>query len=814
MFINKCCKILLVFFILFFANHTAKAQAGLCPSNLDFELGDFTGWSCEAGNVDVAGNLVLFPTPPIPGQHTIIDGRTATIDPYGNFPQICPNGSGFSVKLGNSTGGRGAEGLSFTYTIPSTLTVFSMLFHYAVVLQDPNHPSYQQPRFRARITDQSTGSPIPCVDFDFVASASLPGFLPSPVGGGVVYKDWTPITINLTPFIGRTIKLEFITNDCTLGAHFGYAYVDVNTNCNGAIAGTTICQGDNSITLSAPFGFQSYQWFSDNTFSTLISTSQNLTLNPAPTVGTVMPVIVTPFAGFGCLDTLYATIGIAPKPVSDAGPDASICLLGTGVQIGGASTPGYMYNWTPANQVSNPLISNPVAWPQSSPVEYIVKTTDILTGCFSYDTTYVSIGFVDTAITVSGRKDYCFGESITTSLSLSNVVSNIQWYETNTAIPGANGISYTPTAPGDYWAEVSQGVCIDSTRIISIIVNPLPVANFTPDKDTSCISSSTFLFTNGSTVSDNSPLSHLWTFSDATTQTTADATKSFGLPGLYTAKLLTTTVAGCKDSLTRSVRVMPNGIPNFTFDSICTNRPVTFLNLSSENGSPLVSYSWEFNNGDPQYMVKNPPPVVYTTDGTVDVILKLKALGCEADSQTVIKKVQVNKAGQGIRYRTITVPEGSTQFIHARNLNGLSPVWKPQVQLSSYNTQYTQFFANGNDVDYRIEMTDIHTCVVVDSILMQILKKPGYYLPTAFTPNGDGLNDLAIPYLVRMKSLKSFSVFNRAGSLIFYTRKEGEGWDGKYKGVPQNNGVYVWMLEFVNNNDETITEKGTITIIR
>jgi gliding motility-associated-like protein len=198
----------------------------------------------------------------------------------------------------------------------------------------------------------------------------------------------------------------------------------------------------------------------------------------------------------------------------------------------------------------------------------------------------------------------------------------------------------------------------------------------------------------------------------------------------------------------------------------------------------------------------------------VDVILKLKALGCEADSQTVIKKVQVNKAGAGIRYRTITVPEGSTQYIHSRNLNGLSPVWKPQVQLSNYNTQYTQFFANGNDVDYRIEMTDVHTCVVVDSILMQILKKPGYYLPTAFTPNGDGLNDIAIPYLVRMKSLKSFSVFNRSGTLIFYTRKEGEGWDGKYKGVPQENGVYVWMLEFVNNNDETITEKGTITIIR
>ena len=97
---------------------------------------------------------------------------------------------------------------------------------------------------------------------------------------------------------------------------------------------------------------------------------------------------------------------------------------------------------------------------------------------------------------------------------------------------------------------------------------------------------------------------------------------------------------------------------------------------------------------------------------------------------------------------------------------------------------------------------------------MQVLKKPGYYLPTAFTPNGDGLNDVAIPYLVGMKGLKSFSVFNRWGNRIFYSVKEGEGWDGKVNGLTQDNGVYVWVLEFYNALNEVVTEKGTITIIR
>jgi gliding motility-associated-like protein len=194
--------------------------------------------------------------------------------------------------------------------------------------------------------------------------------------------------------------------------------------------------------------------------------------------------------------------------------------------------------------------------------------------------------------------------------------------------------------------------------------------------------------------------------------------------------------------------------------------------------------------------------------------LRLSALGCENYPDSVIWKVQVNKPKDGIRYKTITVPQGASQFIHVRDSIGKSYAWKPTTQLSRYTTQYTEFFATGNDVDYLIDITDKHTCITTDSILMQVLKKPGYYLPTAFTPNGDGLNDNVRPYLVGMKSLKSFSVFNRWGSLVFMSKREGEAWDGKYKGEDLDTGVYVWMLEFYNSDNKLITEKGTITIIR
>ncbi len=803
----------------------AKAQPGLCPPNLDFELGDFSNWVCRAGTVAISGGLNTITWnsvgPPVATLHTMIPAPTAGIDFYGGFPQSCPNGSGFSVKLGNETAttnggiGREAAGVSYTYTIPATATTFSIFFWYAVVLQNPGHTPEAQPRFRARITDLSTMTTIPCVTFDFTASSTLPGFLPSLVDPSVLYKDWTPVTLNLSGLAGKTIELEFITSECTQQGHFGYAYIDVNSNCAGAITGNYICPGDPGITLQAPFGFQNYTWYSDITFSTILANTQSLPLFPPPSVGTVFPVVVEPYPGFGCRDTLYATVDVGVPPVSDAGVDKSICQ-GMPVQIGASPVAGYSYAWTPAGEVNNPNIANPFAMPWTiNPTEYIVTTTDILNGCISTDTTIVSTFFVDTTLTVTGDPDFCVGET-GPSLLVSNSSTAVQWHEIVTGpVPGATGFSFQPALSGTFWAEVTQGGCLDSTRSVIVGLHPLPVSGFTVNNDTGCVTSNSFVFTNSSNAPDNAVMDHIWRFSDGTWQQVLDATKSFTQTGSYTAKLVTTTSFGCMDSTEQTLYVMPNGIPDFTWDSICTGRPMQFTNRSNENSTPQAWYVWNFNNGDPLSTMKDPLPVTYnTTPGKLDVMLKMATLGCENDTQTVVKTVQVNRQAPGYRYRDITVPQYSSAFVHVRDTIGPVYNWRPPIHLSSYTTPYTEFFADGNDVRYFIDITDEHTCVTTDTLQMLVLKKSGYYLPSAFTPNNDGLNDLARPYLIGMKGLKSFSVFNRWGQLVFFTQTYGEGWDGRFKGVEQPTGVYVWILEFYNADNKLVTEKGTITVIR
>jgi len=811
-------KAILLFFVSLLSFIDMKAQAGVCPPNIDFENGDFSNWLCKSGIVKSIGGvntLMLTDTGQLVNRHTIISRATAGRDYYGQFPEICPNGSNYSVKLGNAIGGAQAESISYMYTIPSSVPNFSLLCNFAMVLYDGGHPPDQQPMFRAKVTDLSTNSVVPCVTFEFIVAFDMPGFQYSPITPWVKYRDWTPMSMNLSKFIGKTVQIEFTTSDCTQSQHWGYAYIDINSNCNDVISGTTICQGDINTTLTAPFGFESYKWYADNSFSTVLSTSQNLVLNPVPAMGSSYPVIVTPYIGFGCDDTIYANINnTAVKPVSVAGTDKSLCKYET-AQLGAPPTAGYLYKWSPASQVIDSFSSQPsVRWSPTGQTHFIVKTTDISSGCFSFDTVMVTSKIVDTAIRLNGSASFCDYGIPGATLFVNNISSEIQWYNDNVLISGANLPSYQPMLSGNYWAQLMQQGCMDSTKAIPVAVHPLPVSSFSIANDTGCVTNNSFLFANGSSVPDNSALTYHWKFSDGNTISSMNAVKSFSTVGTYGVELVATSAFGCMDSISNSVYVLPNGNPDFTWDSGCVNRPVVFMNLSVENNSPLVKYKWQFNNGGPDVTTKNPAPVNYTHPGKVDVTLLQINLGCEDYSRTITKDLRINDVHAGVRYKSITVPQENSWPIHVRDSIGNVYNWKPAIQLSSYNKQYTEFFATGNDVTYLIDITDGHACITTDTLLMQVLKNPGYYLPSAFTPNGDGLNDIIKPYLVGMKELKSFSIFNRWGNLIFFSKKEGEGWDGKFKGIDQPTGAYVWILEFYNIDNVLVKEKGTITLIR
>ncbi|MEI8086693.1 MAG: PKD domain-containing protein, partial [Paludibacter sp.] len=307
-----------------------SVKASTCTDNIDFEGGNFTNWQCYTGLAYTSGttNLVNWNAPglPVAGRHQIISAASLpTNDAYGNFPRLCPNGGNFSIQLGNNSVGRQAEKVSCSITIPADQNNFLIEYYYAVVFQDPNHLLEQQPRFQTKVYDANNSSSIiSCASYDFTAGSGLPGFKTSTVDNLVLYKPWTAVTINLSGYAGHTIILEFITEDCTKGVHFGYAYVDVSSNCTSLQSSASYCQNTPSLTLTAPSGYKKYNWY-NSSFTQLLDTTQTITLTPPPANNTTLNVDLVPYSGFGCRDTAFTVLTVKPLPVANFAADSIIC---------------------------------------------------------------------------------------------------------------------------------------------------------------------------------------------------------------------------------------------------------------------------------------------------------------------------------------------------------------------------------------------------------------------------------------------------------------------------------------------------------
>lgn len=542
----------------------AKGQLAVCPPNIDFETGDLANWQCYTGRVESIGGVNTVTWTGFsqrPDNHHVYSNTTPDRDIFGGFPVACPNGSGYSLKLGNNyLSTISAEGVHYTFTIPDTATFFSILYYYAVVFQDPQHSPDEQPRFRAKVYNVTDNEVLSCSDFDFTASAGLPGFRVSTVDTTVIYKEWTPVTLNLSGFAGKTLRLEFITSDCTYTGHFGYAYVDIASSCSGAVTGTTICPGANEISLTAPHGFQSYTWYADASYSTILSTSQTMAISPVPPAGTVFPVVVAPFPGFGCPDTIMAVLRSALLPVANAGPDAEFCV-GTGAVLGGVPVAGNHYSWTPDSLVINPLapITQTIAG-LDIPVTFYLTVTDNSTGCMNYDTVNVSPIIVDTALVVTGDSVFCRSATVNTQLQATAANGNIQWYENGIAVDGANTPLFIPRPTREnnwYYAIITRGLCTGFTRITGIRLLPEPVAGFSIDPPEQCVNGPVTVL-NKSSIPGNQTLDYTWKLNDGREFNTRDITLTFPVAGNYDISLEAVAEGGCSDSAGGKITVIEN----------------------------------------------------------------------------------------------------------------------------------------------------------------------------------------------------------------------------------------------------------------
>jgi gliding motility-associated-like protein len=367
-----------VLILLLFVNVNAFAQN--LPFNIGFEEGSFTGWVCGAGVIGSDGTINLNTVDPIPDRHTLFNryNDANAVDPYGGFPVVCPNGSGYSIRLGNEKNGSQAESISYTFVPTATQT--SITFNYAIVLQNPVHPEYQQAKFTARVYDKTDNIYVDCPSFKFVAG-SLLGFDRSDSkptttnnGGGngngnnnnnndVYYRAWSTATIDLRQYVGKEIKIEFGTNDCSPGGHFGYAYLDIgDQSTSSPIIGNSYCATQTSVTLKGPEGFAEYQWYNAD-FSKLIGNEKAVKIAPAPPDQTKFALRVIPFKDLGCIDTLYTVVnkidnGFKLNLVDTVHGCANSGADLTAAYVTAGSSPGMKYLYyvdgDEKSQVSNP----------------------------------------------------------------------------------------------------------------------------------------------------------------------------------------------------------------------------------------------------------------------------------------------------------------------------------------------------------------------------------------------------------------------------------------------------------------------------
>ena len=243
---------------------TANAVSVFCPEEHCINyvaLGDnnvVQAMIGTASNQFQIQQLVDYGSDDIRSRHTVnwipdeFDPRT------GNRLRTIPENEVASVRLGNWDNGNEGEGLVFPYLVDPDMSL--LLLRYAVVLQDPEHNEAAQPGFLLEITDAS-GTPIDptCGRAEFYADHTAEGW--HVVGSGsnmVVWKDWTTVGLDLSPYAGKLLYIRLSTWDCTMGAHYGYAYFTLN--CASATIRTNSC-GDNPVaTIEAPEGFV-YEWY-------------------------------------------------------------------------------------------------------------------------------------------------------------------------------------------------------------------------------------------------------------------------------------------------------------------------------------------------------------------------------------------------------------------------------------------------------------------------------------------------------------------------------------------------------------------------
>lgn len=403
-----------------------------------------------------------------------------------------------------------------------------------------------------------------------------------------------------------------------------------------------------------------------------------------------------------------------------------------------------------------------------------VRIRDLLLTCNDYD--FRGSGFTNTHPVASW--EWSFGDG--GSASTQNVT-----------------YSYTSTGPYTVKLIVTDiNGCKDS---VSKLVNPSFLSMDAGPSDTICITGSTRLQSSATGA-----VSYAW--SPAAFLNDPSILNPVATPPVTTQFYLTATnAAGC--TLRDSVKIEVRSFSGFSISpsaEICPGR-TAFLTVS---GGDLFTWSPAGSLNDPVA----PNPVASPAQTTLYSVYVQDTL-C-GFSNTLNTTVTVRNPPPVRALRSNDVDCANTQS-RLSATGALSYLWTPAATLS--NPAISNPIATPlSSTQYSVTGTDGFGCTNTDSVLVKALGQVNlqYQMPTAFTPNNDGLNDCyGIRYWGQIFELE-FSIYTRWGERVFFTRDPGACWDGTVRGMQQNPGVFVFMIRARTSCQDFVFRKGTFALIR
>ena len=430
--------------------------------------------------------------------------------------------------------------------------------------------------------------------------------------------------------------------------------------------------------------------------------------------------------------------------------------------------------------------------------------TQTVNGCTSFRDS-ISVTVLDSIIpSFTYTIHYgCHGDSVTFTNSSIGATTYTWTFGDGTSDTASNTTHlYTTQDTFDVKLVAINGNCSDSSIQKIRLIHPLH-ASFVDNPSLVC-QGTPVTFTNTSV---DSLGTYMWFLGNGATATTTNTTYTYLNTGVYNVMLTVTDFVPCHDTAyaTISVDTISAISIALTDTVICEGTYITYTGTYQSIG--YTGNIWNFGDGT---FVSNANPVMHAFDGTGVFTITVTARYRICPDTSASRTVTVIPQPAIYLGSDTSICAGSEPVTLTDNINAGNPlaswIWSTGQTTSSISvTTPGTYYATVN----------VNNCYASDTVLVQ--SNCYMDIPNAFTPNGDGVNDYFFPRQLLTKGLATFSmnIYDRWGELVFQTTSiDGRGWDGKFNGVDQPNGVFVYNIDATFIDGQKEHHQGNVTLLR